>query len=122
MQTERIKKGRGARAKLVERQTPAELALAAALKQAREPFTAQCRVQTYEADSGFYVVDFYLPRRRLLVELDGAPHFTERGKWRDRLRSEAIRRAKPHLTLVRFVNGDVLADPSALVRFLRSYS
>lgn len=113
--------GRKARQRLNDRQTPAERALSTALKAVSEPFTPQCRVTTNEADAGFYVVDFYLPRRKLLVELDGRLHFTERGRWRDRLRTEAIRRAKPHLTLVRFANRDVLEDPDALVKYLRSY-
>lgn len=113
--------GRRSRQRLVGRTTKAERALAAALRAAGEPHTAQCRVRTRESDGGFYVVDFYLPRRKLLVELDGAPHFNERGKWRDRLRTEAIKRAKPHLTLVRFTNSDVLKDPGKVVEYLRTY-
>lgn len=106
---------------LTDRATPAERTLMVALDVAGEPYSFQYAVRTAEAPSGFYVVDFYLPRRKLLVELDGKPHASERGQWNDRLRTEAIERAKPSCLVVRFWNSEVVKDAASVVRFLQTY-
>src|SRR4051812_6277153 len=95
---------RGAKRRLKEEATLDERTLMVALDAAREPHSFQYVVMTVEADRGYYIVDFYLPRRHLLVELDGAPHASESARWRDRLRTEAIERARPRDLLVRFWN------------------
>lgn len=117
----RSRVGRKAKRRLKEQATPAERTLIVALDQAREPYSFQYIVPTAHADAGFYVVDFHLPRRKLLVELDGAPHYTQAGHWHDRLRTEAIEQAKPDLLLIRFANRDVTHDAAGLVNYLRSY-
>ena len=112
---------RNTKRRLKEEPTLTERTLIVALRVAGERFSFQYLVHTSEAISGFYVVDFLLPRRRLLVELDGHGHFTEKGQWADRLRTEAIERARPDLLLVRFANSDVTKDAAGLVRYLQSY-
>lgn len=92
-----------------------------ALDAAKEPYTFQYTIRSAESPAGYFVVDFYLPKRKLLVELDGKPHSSERGRWNDRLRAEAIERARPNLLLVRFWNSDVNKDAAALVRYLQSF-
>lgn len=37
-----------------------------------------------------YIVDFYCHKARLIIELDGSQHFTERGLSRDAFRTERI--------------------------------
>ncbi len=37
-----------------------------------------------------YIIDFYCPEERLIVELDGMGHFTEEGMERDRKRTEVL--------------------------------
>src|SRR4051812_35194786 len=108
-------RGRACKRRLKEEATLTERTLMVELDARRESYSFQYVVQTDEADAGFYVVDFYLPRRKLLVELDGAPHFTSAGHWRDRLRTEAIERARPNLMLVRFANSDVTRNARELV-------
>lgn len=106
------------RRRLRENATPAERALLAALQEANEPTKFQHCIYTAEAPTGYYVVDFYLPKRQLLVELDGKPHTSERAQWNDRLRTAAIKAACPDLRLVRFWNRQVINDPRAIVREL----
>jgi very-short-patch-repair endonuclease len=106
---------------LKARATKAERALAQALEHAGERFEHSYVIRTPEATSGYYVVDFYLPRRNVFVELDGSIHRNEHRKWRDKLRTEAINRARPGVPMLRFWNTDVLKDPDALVRYLRTY-
>lgn len=113
--------GRKTRQRLEEKATLTERTLMVALRADSEPFDFQYRVRTPESMAGFYIVDFHLPRRNLLVELDGAHHFTQQGRWNDRLRAEAIERAKPKHLLVRFPNSDVVKDAAALVRYLKSF-
>jgi very-short-patch-repair endonuclease len=114
-------RGRASKRRLKQDATLPERTLMVELNARRERYSFQYVVQTDENDGGFYVVDFYLPRRKLLVELDGAGHFTSTGHWRDRLRTEAIERARPDLLLVRFSNSDVTKDARALVDYLRTY-
>lgn len=116
----RSRSARNSRRKLQDRATPAELALRSALHKAGEPHRFQYPIYTAEAPTGYFVVDFYLPRRGLLVELDGKPHATEQGRWNDLLRKEAIRVVRPELRMVRYWNRQVLDDPAAVVSELRT--
>jgi very-short-patch-repair endonuclease len=117
----RSRSAQRAKTRLKEQATPDERTLIVALDVAREPYSFQYVVPTPEATRGYYVVDFYLPRRKLLVELDGEPHVSETAQWRDSLRTEAIERARPDDLLVRFWNADVRRDAAGLVRFMRTY-
>lgn len=112
---------RNTKRRLQDEATLTERTLMVALDAAGERYSFQYVVETPEAMGGFFVVDFFLPRRRLLVELDGSQHFRELGRWADRLRTEAIERARPRLLLVRFANSDVTKDAAGLVRYLRSF-
>ena len=41
-------------------------------------------VQVYRQHMiGIYIVDFYIPSARLVIELDGSQHFTETGTYKD---------------------------------------
>ena len=40
---------------------------------------------------GPYIVDFYLPSARLVIELDGQPHFDARGREYDQARDRFLR-------------------------------
>ena len=59
---------------------------------------------------GPYVADFYCPRARLVVEVDGAAHDSRQD--RDERRDAYL--ASLGLTVVRIAAADVLADPSAI--------
>lgn len=55
-----------------------------------------------------FIVDFYCPRARLIVELDGSQHLTETGIANDRNRDERLRSLG--LTVLRFNNRQVLLE------------
>lgn len=66
-----------------------------------EKFTRQYSI-------GNYVVDFYCPKKRIAVELDGSQHNDDEKKMYDEERTEYINQFG--VTLLRFWNGDVLKD------------
>jgi very-short-patch-repair endonuclease len=111
----RSKAPRRARQNLNDRSTPAELAFASALRDAGLRYEQNYTIRTAESFSGYYLVDFYVPRLKLLVEIDGGVHKSLKRQWKDRLRTEAIERAMPHLRLVRFWNSQVLDDAPAVI-------
>ena len=53
-----------------------------------------------------YVVDFYAPRARLVIEVDGGQHFDPESSEKDRIRDERLL-AKGYRVL-RFANDEVL--------------
>ena len=57
---------------------------------------------------GPYIVDFYCPESRLIVELDGAGHFTENGAEYDAKRTEYFR--EQNIRVIRFENKTVYRD------------
>ena len=52
-----------------------------------------------------FIVDFYCPLARLVIELDGSQHYTEQGKCYDEERSQILRAYG--LKVLRFSNRDV---------------
>jgi len=62
---------------------------------------------------GRYIVDFYCPKKRLAVELDGAYHFTAKGKFRDRRRDAWLN--QQGITVLRYENRRVFEDPAAVL-------
>jgi very-short-patch-repair endonuclease len=55
---------------------------------------------------GDYIVDFYCPKARLVVEVDGGHHFTTETKSNDKLRKEYLNSLG--LIVLRFSNSEVL--------------
>jgi len=66
---------------------------------------------------GAYVVDFYCPAVRLVVEVDGRSHDGRYAE--DAARQEALERAG--LRVLRFTNDEVLADLDGVVARLRAW-
>ena len=54
---------------------------------------------------GNYIVDFYCPKAKLVVELDGGQHFTEEG-----LKKDAVRINNQGFTVLRFSDEEVLSN------------
>ncbi|MBR5295148.1 MAG: DUF559 domain-containing protein [Clostridia bacterium] len=52
-----------------------------------------------------YVVDFYIAKPRLIIELDGAGHRTEKGEAEDKLRD--FRLKEKGFQVLRFTNKDI---------------
>ena len=62
---------------------------------------------------GDYVVDFYAPAVRLVIEVDGSQHFEAAAMVADERRSAALRRMG--LDVLRFDNRQVLLETDAVV-------
>ena len=86
------------------RMTDAEIALWAKLRRKQLH-----NLQFYrQKPLGQFIVDFYCPAARLVIELDGGQHYTEEGSARDRRRDAALN--DMGLRVLRFSNLDVLGN------------
>jgi very-short-patch-repair endonuclease len=63
---------------------------------------------------GSYIVDFYCPKARLVVEIDGGQHYTLRGIARDKTRDAFL--TKQTLKVLRFSDREVLKNPDGVVQ------
>lgn len=71
-------------------------------------------VQAYrQKPLGRWIVDFYLPAARLVVEVDGGQHFSDEGIAKDARRTQALNRMG--LRVMRFDNLQVLKETDAVV-------
>ena len=52
-----------------------------------------------------YIVDFYIPRGKLVIELDGSQHYEASGKEKDHARDERLRELG--IRVLRYSNADV---------------
>ena len=62
---------------------------------------------------GPYIVDFYMPEIRLVVEVDGSQHATEAGSVVDRVRTAYLESLG--LKVIRFDNRQVLSETHAVL-------
>ncbi len=65
---------------------------------------------------GNYIADFYCPKTRLVVEIDGGQHYSAEGKEKDRLRDEYMERAG--ITVLRFSDREVLENLESVLEKL----
>jgi very-short-patch-repair endonuclease len=61
-----------------------------------------------------YIVDFYCPKYKLIIEIDGDNHFTEEGKVYDQERTATLE--KYGLKVIRFQNHDVMKHMESVVK------
>jgi very-short-patch-repair endonuclease len=57
---------------------------------------------------GNYIVDFYCPKAKLVIELDGAHHSSNEGLKKDKMRDDYIKEQK--LKVLRFSDRDVFEN------------
>jgi very-short-patch-repair endonuclease len=62
---------------------------------------------------GHYIVDFYCPAAKLVIEVDGGQHYSEEAKRKDRIRDDFL--AGLGLTVLRFSDREVLKDTEAVL-------
>ena len=67
---------------------------------------------------GKYVVDFYCPSEKLVVELDGEPHYTKEGLEYDEKRSSFL--DEQGIRVLRFENSTVFDHPDQVLSRIRS--
>lgn len=96
--------------KLKRKITPAELKFKSYLDELGIEYCFQKAI-TIRKLSGFRVVDFYIPRAKLVFEIDGGYHNNINQEIKDAKRIDEIHRRRPRLLFVRFSNNEVLKEP-----------
>jgi len=62
---------------------------------------------------GRYIADFYCPKSKLVIEVDGGQHYSEEGKQKDIKRDEYMMSAG--ITVIRFSDREVLENIGAVL-------
>jgi very-short-patch-repair endonuclease len=62
---------------------------------------------------GKYIVDFYCPSEKLVIELDGERHFTDEGMQYDQKRTDYLNTCK--IRVLRFENHEVFQSPEGVL-------
>ena len=65
---------------------------------------------------GEYIVDFYCPEARLVVEVDGGQHFQDEGKEKDGIRDSYLK--EQGLRVLRFDNHQVMKNMDAVLEVI----
>lgn len=68
---------------------------------------------------GRYIVDFYCPKARIVIELDGGQHYTESGQERDKLREEVL--LNMGVKVLRFSDREVFENLNGVMESIWSY-
>ena len=63
---------------------------------------------------GNYIVDFYCRTARLVIEIDGAEHYSEEGKENDKERDAVLRGLD--LNILRFSNSEVMSNIDTVIK------
>lgn len=66
---------------------------------------------------GCYIVDFYCPAKRLVIEVDGDSHFCAEGMAYDQVRDDYVRSLG--IQVLRFTNQQVMQELDAVVENIR---
>lgn len=99
---------------LRKRLTPAEAALWSLLKN-RQVFGLKFRRQTSIEN---YIVDFYCAQNKIIIELDGEPHFTEEQATKDQKRDKRL--TDLGYTILRYENLIVFDHPDFIFDDLKN--
>ncbi len=67
---------------------------------------------------GNYIVDFYCPKEKLVIELDGAAHYTPEGSDQDEKRDGYM--TGLNIKVLRFENRDVFNNLDAVLEVIKS--
>ena len=99
---------------LVTRQTKAESILARALLKYNDEFNFSYQNIIYIKKKSlikkFYIVDFFIPSKKLIIELDGEYHYTMDQQAKDLERTKDLEALG--YKVLRFDNYDVIKDPT----------
>lgn len=96
-------------AQMRDRPTPGERRMGTILTQLVIPFEPQ-RIL------GNYVVDFYIPEAKLVIEVDGMSHYTREARQRDNRRTKNLMRMRAVCKVIRFTNLDVQYRPGEVAK------
>lgn len=103
--------------KMRRRPTKAEKCLRKALTKLRKKVSREygksMAIFNFQVMMGHYILDFYLLRCRLAVEVDGASHDSKKQKAYDALRTKRLE--KMNIKVLRFSNEDVLNSTDEVI-------
>lgn len=68
---------------------------------------------------GNYIVDFYCPAAKLVIEIDGGQHYTEVGKRKDQVRHGYL--TALGLTVLRFSDTEVIKNTNSVLERIYEY-
>ncbi|MFA6098650.1 MAG: endonuclease domain-containing protein [Patescibacteria group bacterium] len=68
---------------------------------------------------GPYVIDFYCPKIKLAIEVDGPTHFNKEARIYDRVRQEYIEQF--NIRFLRFMNSDVYNNIEGVIEKILEY-
>ncbi len=68
---------------------------------------------------GNYIVDFYCPAAKLIIEIDGGQHYSEEGTRNDEVRDACL--ASFGFTVLRFTNTEVLKETEGVLQKIFEY-
>ena len=68
---------------------------------------------------GNYIVDFYCPAAKLIIELDGSQHYTEEGKEKDGIRDSCL--AGLGFKVIRFTDREVFENTTGVLQRIFEY-
>jgi len=100
------------RKKLRKSLTPAEAVLWNAIKNKQ----LEGRKFRRQHSIGNYIVDFYCPSEKLVIELDGAGHFTYEGSQKDEKRDNYLNSLG--IKVIRFENRDLKNNLDAVLKVI----
>lgn len=79
-----------------------------------------CDVQFYrQKNIGNYIVDFYCPKGKLILEIDGSHHYEEEGIKKDRVRDNYFDGL--NLTVMRFSDIDVFKNINGILERIQEH-
>ena len=88
--------------------TPAEKAVIKILRRLKVIYKFQEPLFYGKDKSNFYIMDFYIPEKRMCIEIDGEYHFTDEQQIKDVKRTEVINNKS--IEVVRFKNEEVFKE------------
>jgi very-short-patch-repair endonuclease len=65
-----------------------------------------------------FVLDFYCPKYKLAIEIDGVSHITQDGREYDAMRTHYLERKG--ITVLRFLNSEILYNKESVIERIRS--
>ncbi len=68
---------------------------------------------------GNYILDFYCPKKKLGIEIDGDSHFTKQGIKNDKIRQSTIEEFG--ILIIRFTNKEVITNIDTVLSNIQHY-
>jgi len=109
-----VKKLFDRRKELRNKSTPEEILLWLKLKNSQAGFKFR-----RQHSIGGYIVDFYCPAKKLVVEIDGPQHFKKENKEYDKIRSDYLEGLD--IKVLRFTNKEVATETEKVMRKIKKY-